>query len=118
MSETTKTILKTYFETGDIPTQDNFEDLIDSLQAITPSTDQSVAIGKDAVVSGKQSLQIGDGTNTHDNSLKVGGNGTGTGLIILGSEPVDKNLAPNGSMWVDSFGYITFKSNNKIIKIK
>ena len=33
MAQVTKTVLKTYFNTGDLPTESNFSDLIDSLQA-------------------------------------------------------------------------------------
>jgi hypothetical protein len=33
MSQVTKTVLKTYFNTGDLPTESNFSDLIDSVQA-------------------------------------------------------------------------------------
>lgn len=33
MAQVTKTVLKTYFNTGDLPTESNFIDLIDSLQA-------------------------------------------------------------------------------------
>lgn len=33
MAQVTKTILKTYFNTGDLPTESNFSDLIDSLQS-------------------------------------------------------------------------------------
>lgn len=33
MAQVTKTILKTYFNTGDLPTESNFIDLIDSLQS-------------------------------------------------------------------------------------
>lgn len=33
MAQATKTVLKTYFNTGDLPTESNFIDLIDSVQA-------------------------------------------------------------------------------------
>ena len=33
MAQVTKTVLKTYFNTGDLPTESNFIDLIDSLQS-------------------------------------------------------------------------------------
>ena len=33
MAQKTKTVLKTYFNTGDLPTESNFSDLIDSVQA-------------------------------------------------------------------------------------
>ena len=118
MSEQLKTVLKGYFQTHDIPTENNFADLIDSLQAITPNEDGSVAIGYDAVVTGKQALQVGNGTNTTDHSLKVGGGLIGNGILIIGTEPIDTEIIPNGSIWVDSFGIINFKSNGKLVKFK
>ena len=39
MAVVSKTVLKTYFETGDIPTQSQFEDLIDSLTHVDDSID-------------------------------------------------------------------------------
>ena len=33
MAQVTKSVLKTYFNTGDLPTESNFSDLIDSVQA-------------------------------------------------------------------------------------
>lgn len=33
MAQVTKSVLKTYFNTGDLPTESNFSDLIDSLQS-------------------------------------------------------------------------------------
>ena len=33
MAQVTKTVLKTYFNTGDLPTESNFSDLVDSLQS-------------------------------------------------------------------------------------
>lgn len=43
MTITTKTIIKTFFETGDKPTQSNFTDLIDSFAGLGESARQSFA---------------------------------------------------------------------------
>lgn len=60
MAQVTKTVLKTYFNTGDLPTESNFIDLIDSSQStlvagdnisLTSQSDGSVKI--DANVSNK-----------------------------------------------------------------
>lgn len=60
MAQVTKTVLKTYFNTGDLPTESNFSDLIDSSQStlvagdnisLTSQSDGSVKI--DANVSNK-----------------------------------------------------------------
>lgn len=39
MAQVTKTVLKTYFNTGDLPTESNFSDLIDSVQSTLVSGD-------------------------------------------------------------------------------
>lgn len=39
MAQVTKTVLKTYFNTGDLPTESNFIDLIDSLQSTLVASD-------------------------------------------------------------------------------
>ena len=53
MAQVTKSVLKTYFNTGDLPTESNFSDLIDSLQStlvagtnikLTSQSDGSVKI--------------------------------------------------------------------------
>lgn len=53
MAQVTKTVLKTYFNTGDLPTESNFSDLIDSSQStlvagnnisLTPQSNGSVKI--------------------------------------------------------------------------
>ena len=47
MSEVTRTVLKSYFETGDVPTQAQFIDLIDSVPNIV---DDNIPIGADPAV--------------------------------------------------------------------
>lgn len=112
MTEKLKSEVKQTFQTGDIPTETNFSDWIDSEVFVTPDKDGSVAIGKDAVVTGKQSVQISNGLNTKDNSLKIG-----SGLIFIGEEPADPESEANGTMWLDSFGIVNIKSGGKIKRI-
>jgi len=112
MTEKLKSEVKLTLQTGDVPTETNFSDWIDSEVFVTPGKDGSVAIGKNAIVTGKESLQVGNGTNSKDNSLKVG-----TGLIFLGSEPLNPESEPDGSIWLDSFGIVNIKSNGKIKRI-
>lgn len=45
MSVQSKTVLKSYFETGDQPTESNFADLIDSLQHVSADTLQTLTDG-------------------------------------------------------------------------
>ena len=63
MAQVTKTVLKTYFNTGDLPTESNFSDLIDSSQStlvagdnisLTSQSDGSVKI--DANVSNNRTI--------------------------------------------------------------
>jgi len=118
MTELLKSVVKSFLQTGDIPTETNFSDWVDSQVFVTPNEDGSVAIGYNAVVTGKQSLQVGHGTNNIDDSIKVGGSLTGPGITLLGSEPLDPDSASNGQMWINSFGYFCFKSGGKVIKLK
>lgn len=51
MAQVTKSVLKTYFNTGDLPTESNFSDLIDSLQStLVAGTNISLASQSDGSV--------------------------------------------------------------------
>jgi len=72
MTVRTKTVLKSYFETDDVPTQSNFEDLIDSLltgvvaENITWTTDDTNTVGADASrpsILWTHELRIGKGSS-------------------------------------------------------
>lgn len=63
MAQTTKTVLKTYFNTGDLPTESNFIDLIDS--------SQSTLVAGDNI-----SL-----TSQNDGSVKIDANVSNNGII-------------------------------------
>lgn len=63
MAQTTKTVLKTYFNTGDLPTESNFIDLIDS--------SQSTLVAGDNI-----SL-----TSQNDGSVKIDANASNNGII-------------------------------------
>ena len=77
MAQVTKTVLKTYFNTGDLPTESNFSDLIDSVQAtlvagnnisLTSQSNGSVKI--DANVSNNGIITIFNNNNELDTVLK------------------------------------------------
>lgn len=55
MTSTTKTTVKSYFESGDRPTQGNFTDLIDSCLFLAESSSQTIE--NDIVVSGQTTLR-------------------------------------------------------------
>ena len=77
MAQVTKTALKTYFNTGDLPTESNFIDLIDSLQStlvagdnisLTSQNNGSVKI--DANVSNNGIITTFNNNNELDTVLK------------------------------------------------
>lgn len=77
MAQVTKTVLKTYFNTGDLPTESNFSDLIDSVQAtlvagdnisLTSQSNGSVKI--DANVSNNGIITTFNNNNELDTVLK------------------------------------------------
>lgn len=57
MTIATKTTIKTYFETGDFPTQQNFTDLIDSFLGLGETASQT--INSPIVVSGAATFRLG-----------------------------------------------------------
>lgn len=61
-----KDILKTYFESGDLPSQSNFEDLIDSIQLEASPTGNVHANGVD--VDGKPVFSF---FNSNDNETPI-----------------------------------------------
>lgn len=63
MAQVTKTVLKTYFNTGDLPTESNFSDLIDSVQA--------------TLVAGNN-ISL---TSQNNGSVKIDANGSNNGII-------------------------------------
>lgn len=63
MAQVTKTVLKTYFNTGDLPTESNFSDLIDSVQATLVAGD-NISL-----------------TSQSNGSVKIGANVSNNGII-------------------------------------
>ena len=76
MAQVTKTVLKTYFNTGDLPTESNFIDLIDS--------SQSTLVAGDNI-----SL-----TSQNNGSVKIDANVSNNGIITTfnnNNEPFCRN---------------------------
>ena len=63
MAQVTKSVLKTYFNTGDLPTESNFSDLIDSLQS-TLEADTNIKL-----------------TSQSNGSVKIDANVSNNGII-------------------------------------
>lgn len=63
MAQVTKTVLKTYFNTGDLPTESNFIDLMDSVQSTLVAGD-NISL-----------------TSQSDGSVKIDANASNNGII-------------------------------------
>lgn len=101
MAVETRTQLKTYFETGDVPTQGQFELLIDSLQHVNDEI-RLVAIAADGTLTipvGKTCNWIGilcNGAGT----IKVGTTGAGSeNLYPQRGVSASQEISLNVSIW-------------------
>ena len=74
MAVKNKADLKNYFQTGDIPSQQNFEDLIDSFVHLTEGHDIGEQIKHTLHISGTQTYTSGSAPGipliTHENEVK------------------------------------------------
>lgn len=86
MTAQTRSVLYTYFETGDKPTQNQFQDLIDSSLNVTDTSSQ--AINSDVAMLGNASVS---------GNFAVGGNFT-----INGSFDIPQNLNVSGAATLGS----------------
>ena len=102
MAQVTKTVLKTYFNTGDLPTESNFSDLIDSLQStlvagtnikLTSQSNGSVKI--DADVSNNGIITTFSNSNELDTVLKSFTNNSTPGIAVY--------IPTNGSSYIESW---------------
>ena len=92
-----KTILKSYFQTGDQPSESNFADLIDSLQHVSADTLQTLTDGAsiswDLSMGGLAAVTLGGNRTLANPSnlaagvymLKVIQDGTGTRTLAYGT---------------------------------
>lgn len=105
MAQVTKTVLKTYFNTGDLPTESNFIDLIDSLQStlvagdnisLTSQSNGSVKI--DANVSNKGIITTFNNTsNKLDDVLKSFRDTSTPGIAVY--------IPINGSSYIGTWDF-------------
>lgn len=96
MADETRNQLKTYFETGDIPTQDEFGNLIDSM---INKTDDGITIIPD-VAGG--TTQVGINNTAPDCPLAIRSNNKNTALCLTSYTPgsefhIAVNPAPDGT---------------------
>lgn len=104
MAQVTKTVLKTYFNTGDLPTESNFIDLIDSLQStlvagtnikLTSQSNGSVKI--DADVSNNGIITTFNNNNELDTVLKSFTNNSTPGIAVY--------IPANGSSYIGTWDF-------------
>ena len=104
MAQVTKTVLKTYFNTGDLPTESNFSDLIDSLQStlvagtnikLTSQSNGSVKI--DANVSNNGIITTFNNNNGLDTVLKSFTHNLTPGIAVY--------IPVNGSSYIGTWNF-------------
>lgn len=102
MAQVTKSVLKTYFNTGDLPTESNFSDLIDSLQStlvagtnikLTSQSNGSVKI--DANVSNNGIITTFNNNNELATVLKSFTNNSTPGIAVY--------IPANGSSYIGTW---------------
>lgn len=104
MAQVTKTVLKTYFTTGDLPTESNFIDLIDSSQStlvagdnisLTSQNNGSVKI--DAKVSNNGIITTFNNSNTLATVLESFRNNSTPGIAVY--------IPVNGSSYIGTWDF-------------
>jgi cytoskeletal protein CcmA (bactofilin family) len=88
MTQKTKQILKSYFETGNIPTQGNYVNLIDSL-AVLQNDHNSGSL----TLSG--SLYI-SGSSYIDGNITASGNISASGYLVIQNITASSNISASG----------------------
>lgn len=104
MAQVTKTVLKTYFNTGDLPTESNFIDLIDSVQStlvagnnisLTSQSNGSVKI--DANVSNNGIITTFNNSDELDTVLKSFTHNLTPGIAVY--------IPTNGSSYIGTWNF-------------
>lgn len=104
MAQVTKSVLKTYFNTGDLPTESNFSDLIDSLQStlvagtnikLTSQSNGSVKI--DANVSNNKIITTFNNNDELATVLKSFMNNSTPGIAVY--------IPVNGSSYIGTWSF-------------
>jgi len=134
MAQTTRTILKGYFETGDVPTQAQFIDLIDSQTNITddgtPLTETAADLlyepikgADDNFVTDAEKVVIGNTSGTNTGDQDISGIATNAGAISAldtAKEDALGNPTSNGDVLASTTGgvrsWITLGGGGDMVK--
>ena len=102
MAQVTKTALKTYFNTGDLPTESNFSDLIDSLQStLVAGTNIKLASQSNGSVKISASVPIDRIISTFSNQSTL--ESTLQGFSDNGLAGIAVYIPVNGSSYIGSW---------------
>lgn len=104
MAQVTKTILKTYFNTGDLPTESNFSDLIDSLQStLVAGTNIKLASQSNGSVKISASVPIDRIISTFSNQSTL--ESTLQGFSDNGLAGIAVYIPVNGSSYIGTWDF-------------
>lgn len=104
MAQVTKTVLKTYFNTGDLPTESNFSDLIDSLQStLVAGTNIELASQSNGSVKISASVPTGGIISTFSNQSTL--ESTLQGFFNNGLAGIAVYIPVNGSVYIGTWDF-------------
>lgn len=104
MAQVTKTVLKTYFNTGDLPTESNFSDLIDSVQAtLVAGTNIKLDSQSNGSVKISASVPIDRITSTFSNQSTL--ESTVQGFLNDGLAGIAVYIPVNGSSYIGTWDF-------------
>ena len=104
MAQVTKTVLKTYFNTGDLPTESNFSDLIDSLQStLVAGTNIKLASQSNGSVKISASVPIDRIISTFSNQSTL--ESTLQGFSDDGLAGIAVYIPVNGSSYIGTWNF-------------
>lgn len=104
MAQVTKTVLQTYFNTGDLPTESNFSDLIDSLQStLVAGTNIKLASQSNGSVKISASVPIDRIISTFSNQSTL--ESTLQGFSDNGLAGIAVYIPVNGSSYIGTWNF-------------
>ena len=97
MAQVTKTVLKTYFNTGDLPTESNFIDLIDSSQS-------TLVAGNNISLTSQSNGSVKIDANVSNNGIITTFNNNNELATVL--ESFTSNLTPGIAVYIPANGSV------------
>lgn len=97
MSQKSRTVLKTFFQQGDIPTESNYVDLIDSNLNLSENNTGNIQLTGNITASGNISSSATNGTHTLGGDLTIGDDLIVIDDILIGSSGVKDTVLQRGA---------------------